>query len=190
MRRINLNLFPKDGYYFIDRDGTRLNGENWNAVIARVADYRKRNGFPPGNPDQEVHEQACEHNPAYCSEITEQQREMTRVASLKGRVLGWLSTLLRSKEKDPLKYVDDTTAKNRADVCIGCPKNVGIADGCSSCKAAVAEYRRNLLGHRPVRGRLNGCVLLGEDLPVSTHLDQQTVDNSELPAHCWRKRTV
>jgi hypothetical protein len=191
LKRINVNLYPKDGYYFIDKDGVKLIGTNWREVIARVADYRKRNGFAPGNPEQEVHDQACEHNPAYCSEITEQQREMTRIVSLKGRVLAWLSSKIKAREKTPLVFVSAETANARAKVCRGCSKNTSIADGCSSCKAALLEYRRNILGStRPIDDKITGCVILGEDLPVSTFLEEQAVDNSELPAHCWRKRSV
>jgi hypothetical protein len=187
MKRINLNLFPKDGYIFVDKDGTRLVAANWRGVIARVADYRKRNNLPVGNPEQEVHEQACERNPAYCSEITEQQKEMTRVASLKGRVLAWLSGVLAGREKQPITFLPESTVKARAEICATCPKNAAIADSCSSCRAALKAYRKNILGSRPINGRLNGCVILGEDTAVSTAVDQILSDDADLPAHCWRK---
>lgn len=187
MKRINFNLFPKDGYIFIDKDGTRIVGSNWKQVIVRLADYRKRNGMPLGDPEQEVHDQACERNPAFCSETTEQQKQMVRVASLKGRVLGWLSGLTAGREKIPLLYVDAAEAKRRADICAGCPLNVAVAEKCSSCKSALKAYRKNLLDGRAINARVNGCVILGEDLPVATNLDQIMSDNAELPDHCWRK---
>jgi hypothetical protein len=191
MKRVNVNLYPKDGYYFKDRDGAKIVGANWREVIARVEDYRKRNGFALGNPEQEVHDQACEHNPAYCSEVTEQQREMTRIVSLKGRVLAWLAGKIKSREKEPLVFVSPQTADARARICRGCSKNTAVSDGCSSCKAALLEYRRNILGsNRPINESITGCVILGEDLSVATFLEEQAVDNSELPAHCWRKRSL
>lgn len=192
MKRINLNMFPKDGYQFVEKDGVRIVGPSWKAVIVRVTDYRKRNGLLMGNVDQEVHDFACEKNPAYCSEITEQQKEMTRVASLKGRILGWLSGVVqaRQKEKNALTLVPEHVAAERAEICAGCPKNIAFSDGCSSCKAAVKEYRKAVIGNRTTKGRLNGCVILGEDLPVSINLDEARVPNEELPSNCWRKTSI
>jgi hypothetical protein len=192
MKRVNFNLYPRDGYFFQAPGQPAIRGRNWPDVIVRLTDYRKRNGMPPGNPEDEVHAFACEKNPAYCSEVTDQQREQTRIASLKGRVLAWLANIRdrRTKNQNSLDFVDETEAKRRADICLACPKNTSIADGCSSCKAAVKESRRDLLGPRQVRNGLNGCLILGEDLPVSTFLDDPAVENGELPAQCWRKRSV
>lgn len=186
--RINVNLFPKDGYFFRESDGATIRADSWRGVIARVASYRKMNGLPAGNPEEEVNAQACQRNPSYCSRETQQQREQTRRVSVKGRVLAWLSALRKKKETEPITKVDPAVAKERAKICLACPQNTAIADGCSSCKSALAEYRRGLLdGRNPVKG-LNGCAVLGEDTCVSTNLDEVRVENSDLPDNCWRKR--
>ncbi len=190
MKQINFNLYPRDGYFYQAPGHPKIIGKNWKDVIVRVRDYRQRNNIPLGDPAQDVHNFACEKNPAYCSEITDQQREMTRIASLKGRVLAWLASIRaqRTKNNNHLDFVDDAEAKRRADICLKCPKNTGLADGCSSCKAAIRESRRDLLGPRPIRGGINGCLILGEDLPTATWLDEPVVDNAELPGECWRKK--
>jgi hypothetical protein len=183
VKRINVNMFPKSGYKFKAADGVLFTGSSWRDVIARVTDYRKRNNLPMGNVENEVHEYACLNNPEYCSEETLAQKEATRVVSLKGRVLSWLARTV----KGPLKFVSQEEAKSRADICAGCPRNTAFSDGCSSCRAAVREYRKQILGGRQVDARVNGCAILGEDLPVSSHLDETRVNDSELPANCWRK---
>lgn len=188
--RINVNLFPKDGYFFRETDGASIRAETWKGVIARVKEYRRINNLPAGNPEDEVIAQACQRNPSFCSKETEKQREQTRKVSVKGRVLSWLSNLRKKKETEEIPFVEPALATERARICMSCPQNTPIADGCSSCKAALAEYRRGLLNNRNPTKHLNGCAVLGEDTCVSIHLDDQRVENNELPSNCWRKRGV
>ena len=44
---------PIEGHHFIDR-GTLFSGDNVASVAAKVAQFRKENGFAPGNPDREI----------------------------------------------------------------------------------------------------------------------------------------
>lgn len=190
MKRINRNLYPVGGYFFINQDGSKIVGEKWPDVVVRVADYRKRNNLPPGNPDAEVDAQACERTPAYCSEENMTVPPMTAPATLKSRVLAWLSGTLRGQTEKPLQFVNDATALERERICAGCPRNKSLPEGCATCKAAVKEYRKAIIGSRRVNGRLNACEVLGEDLPASVHIDEPRVENSDLPDNCWRKRTL
>jgi len=188
MRRININMYPKNGYKFKGADGVLFVGTSWINVMARVADYRKRNGLPAGNVEDEVHQYACIFNPEYCNEITPTQIEATRTASLKGRVLSWLARVVKGRESGTIKLVSQDEAQARAATCAGCPRNTPFADGCSSCRAVVKEYRNQILGGaRAQDARIHGCSILGEDLPISTYIDETRVNDSELPGHCWRK---
>ena len=189
-QRIKVNIYPKDGYSFKESDGTVLTDpRGWERLILKVASYRRNNNLPLGNPTDEVHAQACAANPELCwhdDEITKQ--EIKRV-SLKGRVLRWLSDMIRHKEKQPLSFVSDDESRAREDVCRQCPHNAALpTEGCGSCKKAVNEQRAALIGGRSRYNRLKACSVLGEDLQSSVHLDLLVVDNHELPQHCWRKR--
>lgn len=189
MKRINVNLYPKDGYFFIDRDQSIHRGKDWSEVIARVKAYRKRNKIEPGDPDQEVHDQACQRNSNLChDENPEQIKTELRKTSMKGRVLKWLSELRKLRSKRELQYVPEQEAKERAQICASCPNNTPYPAGCGSCKAAVKASREEILGPRVVDGRLNGCNVLGEDTATSAHVEQVRVNNAELPANCWRKQ--
>lgn len=189
--RINVNLFPRDGYFYVEADGTRLVGQTWSGVVARVRDYRRRNGLPPGDPLNEVHEQACKRNPNLCSAINEATVQARKLVSLKGRMLGWLALMRKNRAKAPLAFVDASEAKRRADICASCPMNAHLKSGCGACKRALAEMRKDLIGgERSPDPRLSGCLVTGEDLAASTWIDQVRVDLPAAPAVCWRKRTL
>lgn len=188
--RIKVNMFPKDGHKFKEADGTVIVGNTWSGVIARVRLYRKRNNLPPGDPENEVHAQACQRNPSLCiHDDGGTTRQATREVSLKGRVLKWFSEI-RARG---FSLVSPELAKDRAVVCKRCHLNVGLPEGCANCRAALNELRRSVLGEgRRGEDRLthHGCAVLGFEPATAVHLDEPTVENSELPDFCWRKRTL
>lgn len=191
MRRINVNLYPKSGYFFVESDGARIRSTTWGGVIARVRAYRARNGLPAGSPADEVHEQACQRNPDLCSNVDATTMHARRVVSMKGKMLGWLNALRKAQEQTPSTFVDPAEAHRRANICAMCPQNTHLSSGCGSCKAALAEMRRAVIGsHRGADQRIGGCLLTGEDLPASVHLDQTRLDLPGAPTVCWRKRTL
>lgn len=188
---MNFNLYPKDGHFFTESDGTSIRADSWPGVIRRVAKYRERAGLPPGNPEAEVMEQACKRNPSHCVRDDPTRAEMLKKVSLKGRILNFLASLRRMRDKTSIEFVDKPEADRRAAICAACPNNTPISEGCSSCKVALTEMRGDILGRgRPIDSRLVGCVVTGEDLPTAIFLNQPTIERPELPGHCWRKRTL
>lgn len=190
MMKINVNLHPKDGYFFVESDGARIRGTSWGGVIARVRAYRARNHLAPGDPETEVHAQACIRNPNLCSSVDAATIQARKVVSLKGRMLSWLNFIRKNRDKEPLNFVSAEEQKRRADICAHCPMNTPLKEGCSACRMALAEIRLNVIGHRPVDGRINGCLVTGEDLVSSVWIDQATLDLPTAPQACWRKRTL
>lgn len=186
-----MNIYPKDGYFFVETDGTVLRANNsWKGVVSRVISYRRRNKIAPGQPTQEVHAQACERNPDACHEDTDPvQVKALKVASLKGRIFAWGASLRARRTQEPLVYVDEATMRARAEVCAGCPAMAAISGGCGSCKKAVREVRQDLLQGRGIDDRVSGCTVLGEDCAVNSWLADQTVENGDLPPGCWRRRS-
>jgi hypothetical protein len=184
-------MFPKDGYWFRESDGTIIKGSSWKLVTKKVVEYRERAKMSPGNPAVEVAEQACARQPTICHNVVKYE-PAKRPLSLKSRVLKWLSEFkLRVAKGEKLEYVADAEAKARADACAQCSANVPLGpSSCSACKQAVTEMRKSIIGPRRADGRLNGCNFLGIDLPTAVHLDEIRLDNNELPAHCWRKKSV
>lgn len=192
MRRININLYPHNGYFFKNPDGTLLrSSKGWNDLIVRIKVYRKVNNLPKGDPLAEVNEQACQNNPSLCSEqdppppvpIVGGNRR-----SLKGKALGWQMETRRHKKQ--LVFVSPEEAKKRADICAKCIANVDVTGGCGTCRRAFAEAREDILSRRVIDSRLNACDKLGVDTAIASHLDEPRVNNPDLPAHCWKKAAV
>jgi len=186
-KRINVNLYPREGYFFKESDGSIHRADSWAHVMARVVVYRKRAGLPPGDVESEVAQQACSRNPAHCAEINDATVHQTLVASLKTRILKYMSFLRGLGPRIP--WVNAAEASRRAGVCATCPHNTALPEGCGSCRAALSAMRDEVLGRgRAKDGRLHGCAILGEDLPTSVHVDHDVVENDQLPDACWRKR--
>ena len=193
MIRINSNIFPKGGFVFKTTDGTTIQGSTWSGVVARLREYRKRNNLPPGDPDNEVRQQACERNPGLCTQDDGQHAAMVKIATLKGRILQWFGLIRKRMATQPLDFVSPDVANQRLNVCLGCEHNKELTDsGCSSCKKTVKELENNVKGGRKSDSRFahRGCNVTGEHLATSAWIDQVTVDNPELPAYCWRKKTL
>ncbi len=183
MRRINVSIYPKDGFFFQETDGTIIKATSWKGVAIRLISYRKRNRLPLGNPIEEVHAQACARDPQACHEDANPAMvKALKVASLKGRVLSWLSAL----KGRPHTFVDEGLMRARAQVCAGCPMHAPTAGGCGSCKKAAKTARQEVLGGRPIDDRMAGCLVLGEDTAVNTWILEPGVQNPELPPCCWR----
>ncbi len=186
--KINQNLYPKTGgYRFQEGDGTVFVGASWPAVAARVRDYRRRNKLPAGDPEKEVNDQACARNPDLCRPTNSQHPTLLKVAGIKAKVLGWLGKQVATKE--PRNYVSAEEAKARADVCSTCVNNKGLPDGCSSCRAAVRELRKSVIGGRKADARISecGCIAIGHENSTAVWLDEVRIANPDLPAQCWRK---
>lgn len=187
--KIKVNLPPKTGYNFKESDGATIKASSWKGLFKKVARYRALNKLAPGNPEQEVTAQMCAREPAMCYEEGSVTREQTKKASLKGRVLAWLSH--RHRNPGALVFTSDPNiVEVRRAVCAACPLNQPLSEGCSSCKKVVLELRKSILGNRFLDGRLNGCSVIGQDNPTAVYLEDQTLADPNLPAHCWRKRTL
>lgn len=186
-KRINVNLYPREGYFFKESDGTIIRSDSWLHVMAKVSTYRKNAGYPIGDVESEVAQQACARNPAHCATINDATERQTLITSLKTRVLKYMSFLRGLGPRIP--WVDAAAANRRATICASCPHNTSLPEGCGSCRAALVAMRVEVLGRgRAQDGRVHGCAILGEDIPTSVHVDHDVVDNPQLPDHCWRKR--
>jgi hypothetical protein len=154
-----------------------------------VIAYRRRKGQPENDVVGEVVAQACAREPIICNQGSNAPLNQQAVP-LKTRILAWLNGLRANKAKQPLEIVSWETARARTEICAKCPKNQGLQDGCASCRQALRELRSDLIGNRFQDARLHECDVLGEDLPVSVYAEAQAVDNGNLPANCWRKRSL
>lgn len=190
MRKLNPNLFPKDGFWFKNGDGVKLAAATLKDLVVRVIAYRKRARQEPGDPANEVVGQICERNPVLCYNDAGSMEVALKKASLKSRVLAWMALARRHAKESKIEFVDFQTSQARAAVCAKCPLNVAFEQGCASCNETQNEIRKEVMGRRVLDQRLMSCLVLGEDMKMAAHMERETVDNGDLPAHCWRKRTL
>lgn len=193
MKHFNLNVPPKNGYRFIEPDGTLIIGKSWGAVISRVQSYRRRNKLATGNAEKEVRAQACQNNPEVCSGETAEQREVSIVqhASIKSRVILWFSQMRKKRDSEgAIHFVGQVERDRRVAICVHCPRQESYPGGCASCKKAITAFQNDLTEHRHIDARLRGCSSLGEDTGASVWIDEPRVEGNGLPGNCWRKRGV
>lgn len=192
--KVKSGLHPKDGYFYVEADGSRVTGTSQKDLIAKVTAYRQRNNFSMGNPQAEVNAAFCLRNPELCwkpgARTPSGGVAEVKPGSLKGRVLSWLMELKRKVDShDPPRFVSDEEARRRAAICVSCPQNTEVGGGCNTCKATLRGLRDVVLaGKKLADARPGGCMALGVDLPIATMLDEPAVDGHGLPGHCWRRR--
>lgn len=187
--RPNPNLYPDGGYIFVEGDGTQFRADSWKSLKTRVEEYRARNKMPPGNPEEEIFSQYCVRMPHHC-------KNFSRVSvvngahslSLNQRVMQFISNLLEWKRKAPIARVPDSVAAERAAICAACPRHKPLVQTCQQCLKTVSHGRKVILdGASSQHQGLLACEALGEDLPMTVHIEQPPVPEDRVPAHCWRK---
>lgn len=186
MNRLRLNIAPKEGYVFRERDGSSHQSTSWSALIKKIIRYRALNHFDSGDPEREITEQACRRSPEVCFNDDPVTRRQTKRASLKGVVLAWFTELRKRAKSGSILFTDGGVMTARANICVTCPHHTELPGGCSSCKKVLKGFRHEVLGDRGQDGRLHACAVLGTDLVTSTWLDEPPLDG--LPLHCWRSK--
>lgn len=186
---INPNLYPSGGYYFVEKDGTKITGPNWTAVERNVKQYRERKGLPAGDVHAEIMVQACANNPEICHQITGKVNPVQKPPSLKAKVFEWMANKSRQARQGPLDYVSDDEARARAAICSQCPKQKNISHLCSSCTASRAALRESIMvGRKSVAPGLEACLMLNLDLRAAIHLAEGSSQDPNLPENCWRRK--
>lgn len=180
-------IHPPGGYNFVESDGTIHKGDSWAHLARVVAQYRALRKLPAGDPQREITEIVCQVDPKLCHQGPGQLGTGDKDA-YHTRVAGWLARLVQRTRSKVQRFVDGIVARERADVCRGCPFQEVHTKGCESCSRASEALRKQIVGDRVAAGRgLLGCALLSEDTVVSVHLEQDPAKDPRLPAHCWRR---
>lgn len=185
---LNSHLRPPGGYTFTDSDGTSHTGSSWPHLVRLVAQHRALTGMLPGDPAREITAVVCMRDPRLCSAGGRDPLHRVDKEAFYLRVIGWMLKLTETVRRKAVKYVDGITARDRAEICRGCPFQNGWEKDCSSCRESTRAVHRQLIGDRENFGKgLLGCLILSEDTSVSVHLDAEKVSNPNLPERCWRR---
>lgn len=192
MTVISTDLVPPGGWRFTE-SGFYFEKPTFKQLVDLVADHRKANGKPAGNPRQEIMDQIGEKHPSF---ILNQPAAMTSmpdkfksfVAALKNYLLGGG------------QLVDQNTANIRSEICAGCHNNVvdNSFKGCAPCGGMLSGslnfIRAGILHGRKTSGdpRLKSCALCGCDLKLKVwfpvkYFDPNAVEKNKWPSFCWMK---
>ena len=185
-------IIPPGGYHFVDRSGgteNRITGSGYANVAENLLSFRLKNGYPMGNPLQEVYDYVCSNWRHVCTDTNPEPAPIDPRASLASRVSDWVGRFVTLTGPDA--GAEETVAKQRADVCRGCPKNQNYRGGCTPCVASIEQqsfiYRRN----RDVPGgdTLGACTVLNEHTRTSVWSTKlkPIPAGADVPDTCWRK---
>lgn len=160
------------------QDGVWMAAPDKIELVKKVREYRVANNLPVGDPSQEVED----FNAAKTRTVYSQRIDVT----LREKVVKWLESHLRLKNK----FVDEQEADRRAAICAKCPRNeIHWREG-QKCRTCIENANRAgaiiLMGrkqHRP----LGACDILQQQNTVAVWLEEDKVQNEELPDFCWRK---
>jgi len=188
---INPHVYPDEGWFFVEDDGTRLQGGDLDDLVGAVRTYRMISGKAMGDPETDVVEFTCRRFPSACRKKPGIVSGGNSDSAFMSRVVQWLVQLHNAvivTRRDVL--VARPVAEERASVCRQCPFQRDWRRHCVGCSSHASTLGTALRKGRDVTDgdQLHGCDLLHEDTRTSVWLDGlKPVDSDELPDHCWRK---
>jgi hypothetical protein len=191
-------ISPPGGPRFTHPDGFVSTGVNIPALTRKVAQYRANRSLPPVSEgfarlSQEVEAHICaamtlEDQDAYCvgGHVPPKAIHWTEVKRFLLAMAAWALKGFRS--------VPQEEATRRAEICAGCPYNVGTS-GCGACRSALLALRSSILkATTPYDDKLQACGVCGCDNPLQVHVPLDVLHKVRTgvvyPDHCWKRDLI
>jgi len=181
---LNPNLFPPEGYRFVDADGVEHFGQSLEQLVKHLGEYRVRVGRPPGDPHREVMDYLCGRFPDLC--VPDEAELQRRVVWT--RVMGSISKWVHERSGEgPATISSQEEVNRRVAICDQCPLNVEWTSPCRPCGKLTAKLLAGLTHPAKPVAALEGraCLNAGDDLSVAVWLSEGLL-LSGVPAKCWR----
>jgi hypothetical protein len=182
----------------------RIGASTYDQLLDNVFKFRLNNleMVPAGTATKELVEQdvsffICGHYPGNCTGTRAQ------FAQMKGgewpgrkykvdyrrpltRIEDWITRL----NQENLKFVDNTVALSRAQICIKCSLHQNWRSGCGPCNENATRRATLIRGSHVMglEGKLKACLAYGTLQEVSVWLEQDfsTAVSKRIPAECWK----
>lgn len=195
----NASVVPPNGHHFIEKNGdteVRIDGQSYVEVAEKLLKYRAANGYPLGEPLEEIYAYVCTTWPHFCNNNPRIDPRTDGEAPLTIKMIGWLQDLWNRQALIPTPLVTSSEAQRRADICKACPKQQSWADyGCGTCVDTVARKSLVFRAGKEVIGakHLHGCSILGQENHTACWASKSVLPDTTpeqrqlLPAQCWRK---
>jgi hypothetical protein len=197
-------LVPPGGYRYeqpmADGSYCLIVGGSLDDICQRILAFRLANGMAvksgtlstPEGAANDYHAQVCAKYPWVCTPqvepltpIRETGTGATGFEMLYARMQRWVD-FVRSNAQD---WVDQKTASDRANVCVGCPQNVAWETNCGACNSNLVRTAAAITGARRVANgpQLKGCRSFGTLQALAVWLSNPGGDNKyPRPPQCWR----
>ena len=191
-------VIPGGWSYRVPETGVEIAGGSWPQLHEFIRNHYTANAIKiPANLDTLITEYAC-LNGADCSYDEVNIPKPAGLKSLQlGDVIRFSMSLLHGLTVGGGK-VGQAEANRRANICSTCQFNRKPL-GCTGCNArvlkdAVKTFSQH--GSTPVDESLQSCEFCGCFIrsmvwfPIETlHKFSDAIENENLPAHCWKKRS-
>jgi len=177
---------PPRGWEVVDESSGRLlKAETFQELVKRLANYRKDNGLPPGDPEAEIHSYLCSRFPERCG------REPAALKFKEGLGKEDVESYLAFFKEVVLKKggVPQEQADARAATCTSCPYNVklGFCRGCFSLADKIAGVASGL--KTKYDAALNECGVCGCIARLKCFTPLELVQGKDdFPDWCWVKQ--
>jgi hypothetical protein len=200
---LSRSVVPPGGFIFdqalVDGSFTRIEGGSFDQVLERILAYRLANGMVLGESERalpqaverDYNAQVCGKYPWLCTGVREGVpapglEKGSAFELLITRISRWLSSLALEQ----VRWVDQKSAAERAQVCLGCPQNVFWETGCSPCNQQVRSGSSSLRGARRLAldSGLKGCRSFGTLQEVAVWMETPGGEAKyAAPPFCWRR---
>lgn len=170
---------PEGGHTFLDH-GVTLRSETVDALIQKIAAYRRVNGLPSGNPEREVE---LDYTVRYPWLVVDHPRKVQEVCKpTEPENTGLSQWINRMWKQAPKNWVEKEQMDGRAEKCLSCPHH-------SPMPLISGEDRRRvyLMGRGQIDTRLGHCILHDWACGLAAWMWQpEVLVNSSV---CWAKTT-
>lgn len=175
---------PYGGHHFVEQ-GITFKGDTFDEVIEKVADFRKNNNYPAGDPVQDVLIFYVKHWPYMVTDDLEPKEEVP----IDTKYLEWRDWIYKVWQNPPKKFLTTKEAQDRWKVCETCPFNQK-KDWAKSDESTELKRRQYLLTRGIAYPSFLGfCSLHRADLGVIVFTDQPVSLSSKKDGghyeKCW-----
>lgn len=194
MASINSNIYPCNGYFFVDSEGVRHVAGDFEGLFNKLVEYRVQRRLDTSPAalmilKKQLTEFLCVNNPGLCGQgMPAEQPKISENASLDGKVTGWLAFTFRKSGEGGLSYIRDEEVRARVEVCAKCPQQADLGKSCVTCSSVIDNISGILQrGKKLGQESLRACRALGTDTRVSVLLERRPMGYPFLPANCWTR---
>ncbi len=184
-------VMPPGGWRYIQPEtGFEFKASTLRVVIQKVAEHRRANGLPAGDPSADIQDFVCAQLPIgseNCIHELEGEDYALKTHFTMEDVKRFIQAAISALGSRGL--VEQPEAERRAALCASCPLNTTVG-GCWRCKG-LADWLFRLIGARNTAhaGRLNQCGVCGCSIKAKIWLPldvaQGVSEGYKFPSWCW-----